>query len=205
MLRRSTMLFIGILAAIVLLGLYEYQLDFGSLEALAMTHPLTGMLLYVCFLIISIVALPLTSLPLLPIAARLWGVWITATLSIAGWWIGCLIAFTIARSGRKYLERFTSLEAVDRIERKIPADISFLGIVILRMIFPTDIVSFALGLLKHLSFKTYAVASLLGIIPFAFVWSAAGGQLAQGKFLITALLLSLMLLAVTFIRRAWQK
>lgn len=201
----STMIVLAILASILALGLLEYRLDFSSMEAVARAHPIIGMVLYIGFLIISIVALPLTSLPLLPIAARLWGVWITATLSILGWWIGCLIAFQIARAGRRVLEYFTSLEAVDRLEARIPRDIGFVGIVILRMILPVDITSFTLGLLKHLTFKTYAIASLLGIIPFAFVWSAAGGQLAQGKFLITALLLSLMLIGVMLIRRAWQR
>jgi uncharacterized membrane protein YdjX (TVP38/TMEM64 family) len=55
------------------------------------------------------------------------------------------------------------------------------------MMFPTDFVSFALGLLKELSFWTYALASLIGIIPVAFVGSYAGGTLGAAR-LMTSLL-----------------
>lgn len=118
---------------------------------------------------------------MLPLATRSYGVVPTALLSAAGWWAGCLIAFQIARFGRRYLERVTSLEAVDRFEEKVPADIGFGGIVVLRMILPVDLVSFALGLFKRLRFLTYAAASLIGILPFAFVWSYAGGELGAGR------------------------
>ncbi len=194
-----------LLLVIVLIGLWEYQWDLTMLEQSIRAHPFLGMALYVVLVLTSIVVLPFSSLPLLPVAARVFGIWITAILSIIGWWIGCLIAFQIARFGRKYLEKVTSLEAVDKMEQKIPKDISFAGIVILRMVFPVDVTSFALGLLKHLSFSTYAIASLIGIIPFAFVWSYAGGELGRGQFLTSTFILIGMIFVVLLIRRAWRK
>lgn len=155
------------------------------------------------FVAASVVILPFSSLPLLPLAARVFGVWLTALLSILGWWIGCIIAFQIARFGRKYMEKVTSLEAVDRVEQKIPTDISFVGIVILRMILPVDVTSFALGLLKHLPFSTYAVASLIGITPFAFVWSYTGGELGRGALFSFTIVAIGMVVAVLLIRRAF--
>lgn len=197
---------LGVLVLATLgLGIWEYQWDFTMVEQTIRSHPLVGAALYIALLATSVVLLPLSSLPLLPLAARIFGVWLTAVLSILGWWIGCLIAFQIARLGRKYLEKVTSLETVDRIEQKIPKDISFAGIVILRMILPVDVTSFALGLLKHLRFSTYAVASLIGITPFAFVWSYAGGELGRGAFLFSALVIIVMTVAVVFIRRVWAK
>lgn len=197
---------LGVLVlAIVGLGIWEYQWDFTMIEQTIRSHPLTGAAIYIALLATSVVLLPFSSLPLLPLTARVFGVWLTAILSIVGWWIGCLIAFQIARLGRRYLEKFTSLEAVDRLERKIPPDISFAGIVILRMILPVDVTSFALGLLKHLPFSTYAIASLIGIIPFAFVWSYAGGELGRGAFLSSAVVFIGMTLAVLVIRRLWQR
>lgn len=194
-----------LLLVIVLIGLWEYQWDLTMLEQSIRAHPFLGMALYVVLVLTSIVVLPFSSLPLLPVAARVFGIWITAILSIIGWWIGCLIAFQIARFGRKYLEKVTSLEAVDKMEQKIPKDIGFAGIVILRMVFPVDVTSFALGLLKHLSFSTYAIASLIGIIPFAFVWSYAGGELGRGQFLTSTFILIGMIFVVLLIRRAWRK
>src|SRR3989338_10076512 len=178
--------FILLLLSVIVVGLWQLQWDLSAFEQWIAGHRLPGIAVYIIFVTASVVILPFSSLPLLPLAARVFGVWLTAVLSILGWWIGCLIAFQIARFGRRYLEKITSLEAVDRMERKIPKDISFAGIVILRMILPVDITSFALGLLKHLQFASYAIASLIGITPFAFVWSFAGGELGRGAWLSSA-------------------
>ncbi len=193
------------LLVIVVFAVWQWKLDFSWLEAWIENHALLGAAAYVTVVALSVVLLPFSSLPLLPLATRTYGVWLTGVLSSAGWWIGCLIAFQIARLGRRYLERVTSLESVDRLERKVPKDVSFSGIVILRMIFPVDLVSYALGLLKGLRFSTYAIASLVGIIPFAFVWSYAGGELGQGEFLSFALVGTSMIVAVLVVRRLWQR
>lgn len=199
--RTTNLIFILLLLSIVVIGLWQLQWNLSGLEEWIAKHHFLGIAVYIIFVAASVVLLPFSSLPLLPLAARVFGVWGTALLSIFGWWIGCLIAFQIARLGRRYLEKFTSLEAVDRLERKIPPDIGFAGIVILRMILPVDLTSFALGLLKHLPFSTYAIASLIGIIPFAFVWSYAGGELGRGEFLSSAFIFIAMIVAVLVIRR----
>jgi len=191
--------------AILGIGVWEYRWDFTMIEQTIRSHQFMGATLYIILLATSVVLLPFSSLPLLPLAARIFGVWLTAALSIVGWWIGCLIAFQIARLGRKYLEKITSLSAVDRLEQKIPKDIGFAGIIILRLILPVDVTSFALGLLKHLKFSTYTIASLIGIIPFAFVWSYAGGELGRGAFLSSTIIFIGMTVAVLVIRRLWQR
>lgn len=197
---------LGVLVLAILgLGIWEYQWDFTMIEQTIRSHSFVGAALYIVLLATSVVLLPFSSLPLLPLAARVFGVWFTALLSIIGWWIGCLIAFQIARLGRRYLEKITSLDAIDKIERKIPKDIGFAGIVILRMVLPVDVTSFTLGLLKNLPFSTYAIASLIGIIPFAFVWSYAGGELGRGAFLSSALIFIAMTVAVLVIRRLWTR
>jgi uncharacterized membrane protein YdjX (TVP38/TMEM64 family) len=96
------------------------------------------------------------------------------------------------------------METVDRLEERIPRDIGFGGIVVLRMILPVDIVSFALGLFRHLQFRTYAVASLVGIVPFAFVWSFAGGELGAGRFVSFALVVLASAAVVLLVRRWWK-
>lgn len=197
-------IFFLLLFSIIVVGLWQMQWNLLALEEWITAHRILGIAVYMIFVAASVVLLPFSSLPLLPLAARVFGVWWTAMLSILGWWIGCLIAFQIARLGRRYLEKVTSLEAVDRMEQKIPKDIGFAGIVILRMILPVDVTSFALGLFKHLPFSAYAVASLIGITPFAFVWSYAGGELGRGQFLTSALILTGMTVAVLAIRRLWK-
>ena len=193
------------LVALGALALWQWQWDMSPLEAWIEEHPVLGAGVYLAAVAASVVLLPLSSLPFLPLAAQRYGFSLTALLSAAGWWVGSLIAFQLARLGRRYLERVTSLEAVDRLEHRIPRDIGFGGIVVLRMIFPVDIVSFALGLLKHLRFSTYAIASAIGILPFAFVWAYAGGELGAGRFLTFAAVAVAMTAAVLAIRRLWQR
>ena len=190
--------------ALVAVTVWQSGWDLSSLEHWIEQHPVLGAAIYLALVIASVVLLPFSSLALIPLATRNFGVVPTALLSAAGWWVGCLIAFQIARVGRRYLERITSLQAVDRIEQQIPEDIGFGGIVVLRMILPVDVVSFALGLLKRLRFRTYAVASLIGILPLSFVWSYAGGQLAAGRILSSALVVTGMVAVVLVIRRQWK-
>jgi uncharacterized membrane protein YdjX (TVP38/TMEM64 family) len=192
------------LAAIAALGVWEWQWDLAPLERWIESHAILGAAGYTGALAASVVLLPFSSLPLLPLAANLYGVWLTILMSTAGWWIGSLVAFQIARFGRRYLERITSMEAIDKLERRVPRDVSFGGIVVLRMIFPVDIVSFALGLTKELSFRLYALASLVGIVPFAAVWSFAGGEIGRGRLLSFAAIVALMGAAVLVIRRRWM-
>ncbi|MDP2064697.1 MAG: VTT domain-containing protein [Burkholderiaceae bacterium] len=202
---KSNLIIVLVLLVLAGLGLWQAEYDMSWIEFWIQQHPVLGAAIYVVLVIASVVLLPLSSMPLLPIAARNFGVLLTAGLSAIGWWVGCLIAFQIARSGRRYLERFTSLEAIDKLEAKIPADVGFGGIVVLRMILPVDVVSFALGLLKRLRFQTYAVASLVGILPFSIVWSYAGGELGEGRFLSFALVVIALTAAVLLVRYLWKK
>ena len=190
--------------ALVALGIWQWEWDASWLEAWTELHPVLGAGIYVVLLAASVVLLPFSSLPLLPLATRCYGVVPAALLSAAGWWAGSLIAFQIARLGRRYLERVTSLDAIDRLADRVPGDLGFGGIVVLRMILPTDVVSFALGLVERLTFRTYAVASLAGILPFAFVWSYAGGELSANRFWSFAAVIVGMTAAVVAIRRLWQ-
>lgn len=202
---RTKLILSTVVVALVVLGAWQLEWDTARLELWVGRHAVLGALGYVLLVAASVVLLPFSSLPLLPLAARVYGVIPTALLSTAGWWFGCLIAFQLARLGRRQIERFTSLAAIDRVEARVPADIGFGGIVVLRMILPVDVVSFALGLLKHLRFRTYATASLVGIVPFAFVWSYAGGELGAGRYVTFALLVLGMTAGLVIVRRLWRR
>lgn len=191
--------------ALVALGIWQWEWDASWLEGWIGEHRVLGAGIYTVFVAASVVLLPFSSLPLLPLATRSFGVVLTALLSAAGWWAGSLVAFQIARFGRRYVERIASLEAIDRLEQKVPRDLGFGGIVILRMILPVDLVSYALGLLKRLAFRTYALASLIGILPFAFAWSYAGGELGAGRWLSFALAALGIGAAVLAGRHLWRR
>lgn len=198
---------LALLGAVVvgIFVLWPYRDKIWLIEPWVEQHQVIGAVIYVLAGMASVVLLPLSSLPLLPLAVSVWGVWIAGALSAAGWWLGALVAFWIARVARSSLEQFVSLTALDKFERSIPPDLGFAGIVVLRMLLPVDVTSFALGLLRDLRFTTYAVASLIGVLPFAFVWAYAGGKLASGQYLTFAAIAAALIGAGLVAKRYWSR
>lgn len=156
--------------ALVALGVWQLEWDMSWLKVWIGQHPVLGAGIYLVVVAASVVLLPFSSLPLLPFAAQNFGVLPTALLSAAGWWTGCLIAFQIARLGRRYLERITSMEAVDRIEDKIPGDVGFGGI--LPFAFVMSYASGQLGAGKFLSFALVVAGMVAAVLVIRRLWKA---------------------------------
>jgi len=137
---------------------------------------------YVLALTAAVVFMPLTVMPLIPIAAGIFGPFVTSILSIIGWSLGAAIAFLIARYwGRPVVERFFNTENMDALIARIPSKTHFWFIVLLRLTLPVDLVSYALGLAKSLSFTSYIAATILGVTWFSFAFAYMGDALFKGN------------------------
>lgn len=136
---------------------------------------LLGIAAYTGIAAFTTVVAPLSSVPLIPVAANIWGPAVAAVASITGWLIGALIAFGIGRKyGRGLVERIVSEENLAKIEKRVPQDNLFWSIVLLRMAIPVDVLSYVLGLFSTISWKTFTLATLIGITPFAFILAYTG-------------------------------
>jgi len=134
-----------------------------------------GMFIYVFVTILAVVLAPVSTMPLVPIASNLWGTFIAAILSIIGWSIGAFIAFIIARIyGAKIVEKIIPLKKLHEYEKLIPQKNIFFGIILLRIIIPVDLLSYALGIFSKVKLRTYMIATVIGIAPFAFIWAYLG-------------------------------
>ena len=134
-----------------------------------------GVLIYILITIFAIVFAPVSMMPLIPLASNLYGVFYAAIINIIGWTIGSFIVFFICRKyGISIIKKFVSLEEIYKWENKVPKENVFLTLILLRMMVPVDILSYALSLLTKINFKTYAATTIIGIIPFAFVFSYLG-------------------------------
>jgi|TARA_B100000315_G_C14531999_1_gene566643 uncharacterized membrane protein YdjX (TVP38/TMEM64 family) len=134
-----------------------------------------GITIYILITIIAIIIAPISMMPLIPVASNLWGWFLAGVFTFTGWTIGSFIVFFISRKyGVPLIKKFISLKKIKKFESKIPKENIFLDIVLLRMIIPVDILSYALGLFSGVGFKTYAFATMLGILPFTFVFSYLG-------------------------------
>jgi uncharacterized membrane protein YdjX (TVP38/TMEM64 family) len=139
-------------------------------------------IVYVLILTAAVVFMPLTVMPIIPVAAAVLGPFTTALLSIIGWSLGGAIAFLISRHlGRPFLEKFLNLQKLDDILERIPEKTHFWFIVLLRLTLPVDLVSYALGLTKSLSFTSYIAATVVGVCWFSFAFAYMGNAFFEGS------------------------
>ena len=134
-----------------------------------------GMLIYVLVSVASIVVAPVSVMPLMPLASTLWGWQVAGVLSIIGWVIGAVIAFVLARRyGGPLVSKLLPMKAIYKFEKKIPDENLFWTVVFFRMVIPVDGLSYFLGLFSKMTLRSYTLATLIGITPFAFVFAYVG-------------------------------
>lgn len=203
---RSTMkILLAIVVVAIILGFSFLGFVPGISETIQTkigVYPFLGPFIYMGVVMISIVIMPINTMPLVPFATKLWGPIPAALYAIIGWTIGAVIAFFIARYlGRPVLQRFVSLEKLERWEKQIPQNIEFIAVVLLRMAIPVDILSYALGVFTKISIHKYMLATLIGVAPFSFIWAYAGNALILGNYLAGAGLLLFIAIALLILRR----
>jgi len=134
-----------------------------------------GMIAYIFIVVLAIVIAPISTVPLIPIASGLWGWFMAGVLSITGWAIGAQIAFHLARRfGKPLVEKLISIEKLTKFEERFSKEHIFWTIVFLRIVIPVDILSYAIGLFSNIKSSMYFFATVIGILPFAFVLAYAG-------------------------------
>lgn len=149
-----------------------------------------GMIVYVIAGITATVIAPLSMIPFIPFAVELWGPFVTAVLSILAWTGGAVIAFALARYlGQPFVERLVDIEKIAKYEKVLGEEHLFWNIAFMRMALPVDILSYAIGLFTSIRPGIYLVATVVGITPFAFLFSYASDaslsfQLAVGVVVI---------------------
>lgn len=163
---------------------------------------LFGILLYVFVTVISVLVPPVNGIVLLPVASAVYGVTTAAVLSILGWTLGSMLAFAAARLYGEHLVRhFPSMARSSHIERLISEKHLFWSIVFLKMTFPVDILSYALGFFTRIPSTLYFWATIIGVTPFAFVFASLGGLSLKTQLLVFAGLSLIFLPYLYFMRK----
>ncbi|MEK7064256.1 MAG: VTT domain-containing protein [Patescibacteria group bacterium] len=153
-----------------------------------------GIAAYIFVTAAATIVAPLSTIPFIPIASGIWGPLVAAIANIIGWSVGALGAFYISRKyGRTFVEKIISKEKLESIERRLPQKNIFWTIILLRMTVPVDVLSYILGLFKNVTWKLYT-ATLVGIIPFAFVFSYAGTLSARFQIFLVILIAPILFL-----------
>ena len=163
-------------------------------------HAFLGLFLYLSLNVVDALVAPGATLPLIPVASRAWGRAPAALATTAGWTAGSLVAFMIARRwGYPVVQRLTSMKRVRNLRRFIPKNL-FWSIVLVRLILPMDVISYALGLLADIRLWEYLLATALGLTPSAFVLSYLG-ELPHAYELIALAVAGFLLLSSLLFKR----
>jgi len=135
---------------------------------------LTG-LIYFLIITVSTVLAPLSGIPLMPIVSTAIGPFVTACISVVGWSLGSYFIFILSRRyGMDVVRHFVSKKSVEKMKDSLPGDDDFWQLLLIRMLIPVDILSYALSLFTGVKLRTYMITTTLGVIPFAFVLAYVG-------------------------------
>lgn len=187
---------IGIIIIVILFIFFSYiiQKNIEFFKDLIGTS-FFGMFLYVIIIITAIVVAPVSAIPLLPIVSNLWGWVLAGILSIIGWSIGALIAFVIARKyGVRIVKKLIPLKKIGNLEKKVHKKHIFWSIVFLRMVIPVDILSYVLGLFSKIKTKDYILATVMGIVPHAFILAYLGRMPFYYQIIIFLIVIIILLI-----------
>ncbi len=140
------------------------------------SYGMGGKFLFIAFAMLAVVIPLWSNIFLLPFGTMAWGPFLTALFCIIGWWSGSVISFYIARTYKEWLlKKYTSLQKYELIDSLIPQKHVVASLIFLRMTMPVDILSYGLGLFsKRITWGQNASTTLIGITPFAFIFSYIG-------------------------------
>lgn len=143
------------------------------IEGVLRTYPRWGILIFVATSVLAVLAPMLSNLPLVPLAVLAWGSAWTALMLLAGWVLGAAISFGLGRHARPFILRhFPSVNRHANVDRLIHPRHRVGSLILLRMTFPVDVLSYALGLFSRTTTLTEnALSTAIGGAPFALLFA----------------------------------
>lgn len=123
---------------------------------------------------VTAVLMPVMSnLALVPAFVLVWGPGRTALVLLAGWIVGAALSFILGRHVRSLILRvFPSVGRHADIDRLIHPRHRMLSLIMLRMTFPVDVLSYALGLFSvRTTLVENLVSTTVGAAPFAILFT----------------------------------
>ncbi len=167
-------LWLAVLGVILIAAVFVVRAHENWISRFIERRAFGGVFLYLILNVLDAVLAPGATLPLIPVASQVWGRVPAAIATTAGWTAGSLIAFLIARRwGYPIVQKLTSIARVRSMRRYIPEDL-FWSVVFARLVLPMDVISYVLGLLTHIGWWEYLIATALGLMPSALLLAYLG-------------------------------
>lgn len=195
----SSLIVLAVGGASLILILFSQHVEF--IQRFVVSHPLAAPFIIIFFKMSAIVFPPLTGSIIGLSGISLFGWWQALIYDSIGTISGAVIAFLVARKYRgKLVARFTPLQKVEQLEKRLPENLEFWAFVAIRL--PTepvfDFLCYAAGLTR-ISFWRYFFATILGSFPVKFLIFYFGGiTFNKGIYLIIAFLVMLGVMSIWF-------
>lgn len=157
-----------LLIAIVLFAYLLKSLELETIADAVKNQGVTGWLIFIFFITISIVFSPVNALIIMPLALISYGYWLAATLTFIGNVIGGAINFYIARKfGRPVVGKIVGKKLIKRVD-EFTEVAGWKGFLILRILGSNyyDYVSYAAGFTNLKENIYFAIT-----IPTSLVWT----------------------------------
>lgn len=169
-------IWLSVVGLVIIFAVVTYFADIHQsvLRDFVEGQPVAGAFIYIVLDMFDAVIAPGSTLALVPVAGRLWGPWIGATLTVIGWTWGSWVAFFLADTfGQPLVRRLISNEKLETVRHYIPKNL-FTGVILTRLVLPLDAISYALGLFTKMDYGSYIIATALGVAPSAFLLAFLG-------------------------------
>jgi uncharacterized membrane protein YdjX (TVP38/TMEM64 family) len=154
-------------------GLWLARLYAGPISEALAAHSMLGIALFFLSSAVAVLLPMLTNLPLVPLAVLAWGPGWTALILLLGWVVGAGLSFALGRHAQAtILRHFPSVRRHAQIDRLIHPQHRQLSLIMLRMTFPVDVLSYALGLFsRRTTLLENITSTAMGGAPFAILFS----------------------------------
>jgi uncharacterized membrane protein YdjX (TVP38/TMEM64 family) len=159
--------------ALFVAGVFVARNYASPIQGLLADYAAIGVGIFIASSVLAVLLPLLSNLPLVPAAVVAWGPWWTAGLLLLGWIIGAALAFTVGRHGRAHtLRHFPSVQRHADIDRLIHPRHRLLSLILLRMTFPVDVLSYSLGLFsRSTTLGENVLSTMIGAAPFALLFA----------------------------------
>lgn len=186
-------LYLTLLAAISAIGSFvlisqlaiEHQ---EIIRSLVITAGPLAALAYVVLSATAIVVAPLGFGFLIPVAAQAFGPFLAAVYSVLGWVIGSVLVWIIFRKyARPHIRHLTFIKYIEDTETRLSKRQWYTLVLLMRIVLPVDVVSYALVLGSSIRFLPYLISTVAGISPFAFLSTYAAVGSWQEQIIVASL------------------
>ncbi len=164
-------LFIGVFLLISTHYTYLYK---DVINSLIKDYYTIGVFVYVFAMFFLVLFIPISTIPIVPVATGVFGTLEGALLTAIAWIVGGITAFHFSKKHKNTVIRFSPVlgKLASVLDNNV-VHISFLRLAVLKMVLPVGVGSYIFGLSKSLRIKRFVYVSIVEAFVVLFMIATA--------------------------------